>query len=119
MLEYLYCSPESSEKRYLEIRRIFPKSVNDFIDEMKADNKKNFPIILQNIESHLFLDIIAKEIASERPSLFIATIHDSIIVPEGNEDYVTRKMAEVLIRTFKLIPEVKQECWCDTQYLAA
>ncbi len=119
MLEYLYCSTKSKEKRYLEIRRIFPNSVNEFVDEMKAVNKSDFPIILQNIEAHLFLDEITREIALEKPSLFIATIHDSIIVPEGNEEYVERKMIEKLTSTFGIVPTIKQECWCDSLQMAS
>ncbi|WP_417371467.1 hypothetical protein [Gelidibacter japonicus] len=119
MLEYLYCSTESPEKRYSEIRRIFPDAVNEFVDEMKAINKNDFPIILQNIEAHLFLDEITREIALERPSLFIATIHDSIIVPEGNEEYVERKMIEKLTSTFGIVPTIKQECWCDSLQIAS
>ena len=119
MLEYLYCSTKSKEKRYLEIRRIFPKVVNDFVDEMKALDKRDFPIILQNIEAHLFLDVITKKIALENPYLFIATIHDSVVVPEENEEQVKLTMADELYKTFGIMPEIKSECWCEPLRIAS
>jgi hypothetical protein len=86
MLEYMYCSIKSKEKRYLEIRRILPNAVNEIIDTLKEiksklkDSKNDFPIILQNIEAGLFLDVLCKDFSQQHENTPFITIHDSIMV---------------------------------------
>ncbi|WP_281778161.1 hypothetical protein [Croceibacter atlanticus] len=114
VLQYLYCSKNSTEKRVIELRRILPDALNNLVDFMKQENKTAFPIILQNIEAHLFLDIITKELNLKYPDLFMATIHDSIIVPLGEEQKVIEVMQAVLYNTFEIMPTVKKEVWSNT-----
>ncbi|BFP40454.1 hypothetical protein FGF1_12990 [Flavobacteriaceae bacterium GF1] len=116
MLEYLYCSPKSTERRYREVRAIIPNAINEFIDDIKTNNKSDFPILLQNIEAHLFLDVISKTIAREFPDMFVATIHDSIVVPISNYEPVKQIMQDKLFKIFSLTPKIKEELWSKEIY---
>ena len=44
----------------------------------------------------------------------MATIHDSIIVPLGEEQKVIEVMQAVLYNTFEIMPTVKKEVWSNT-----
>jgi hypothetical protein len=70
--------------------------------------------IIQIVESHCVLKVICGKIAEERPSLPIFTIHDSIVTLQGNEEYVTRVMAEELIRLVGVAPQIRPERWGAT-----
>ncbi|WP_129653433.1 hypothetical protein [Flagellimonas olearia] len=117
VLEYLYCSPNSHEKRIKEIRRIFPDSVNrivnmlKFKDEEKKFNRNDFALILQNIEAYFIIDIITKTIAEERPDLFMLTIHDSIICTVDNMKYVHDTMMDIFIGMLGIAPNIVFEPW--------
>ncbi|WP_144784412.1 hypothetical protein [Dokdonia sp. Hel_I_63] len=92
MLEYMYCSSKSKEMRYLEIRRILPNVLNEFIDTLKEvntglkDSKNDFPIILQNIEAGLFLDVLCKEFHEKHIDTPFITVHDSIMVDKSKKE---------------------------------
>lgn len=92
MLEYMYCSVKSKEQRYLEIRRILPDEINEIVDILKEvnynlnDSKSDFPIILQNIEAGLFLDVICKQFSLKYRETPFITIHDSIIIDESMKE---------------------------------
>lgn len=115
MLEYLYCSPKSSEKRYKELRVIFPDSVNELVDCLKETNiklkynKDDFAIILQNIESYIFLDVASSEFATKYPNTFVATIHDSLLVPIEYEIRAKKLLDNILYDSFNLKSEIKSE----------
>jgi len=117
MLEYMYCSPKSSEARYKELRAVFPNTLNEFVDTLKETNiklgytKNDFAIILQNIESYVFLDVVSKEFSVKYPNTFVATIHDSLIVPIGFENKVKRLLKNNLFNIFKLNATVKNDVW--------
>nr|WP_293304509.1 hypothetical protein [Allomuricauda sp.] len=117
MLEYLYCSPKSKEKRILEIRRIMPDPVNMIIDKLKEVNKEHnffrndFALILQNIEAFFIVDVITKRIAEERPELFMLTIHDSIVCTLDNMKYVHNTMMDVFIEMLGIVPNIIPEPW--------
>jgi hypothetical protein len=85
--------PEAEPKRLFA--RAFP-TVHELFRLIKGRAKKDLPVLLQRIESTLFIETIAKRISKERPSLPIFTIHDSIVTTVGNEDYVQDVMREEL-----------------------
>jgi len=67
--------------------RHFP-TISKLFYLIKSVETNFLPIILQSIESYLFLDIICKGISIEHPNIPIFTVHDSIITTEGNEKIV-------------------------------
>jgi len=85
--------PEAEPKRLFA--RAFP-TVHELFRLVKGSAKRDLPVLLQRIESNLFIETIAKRISKERPLLPIFTIHDSIVTTVGNEDYVQNVIREEL-----------------------
>jgi len=75
---------EFALKSFLE--REFP-SVARYIHNQKAKGV-NLAVEMQKAESKLFINKISKRIMEERPDMFAATIHDSILCKPEDEDYV-------------------------------
>lgn len=95
-------------------KRIFKKLFPNVYELFKCIKKKEstlLPLILQSIESHLILKVIAKRISIERPDLPIFTIHDSIATTVGNEDYVSSVMMEELTKAIGIAPTLSPEYW--------
>jgi hypothetical protein len=101
----------SSEKDLF--KQLFP-SVNTMFAFIKRTKKELLPIMLQTIESKLFLDRIAGRIAQERPELPIFTIHDSITTTLGNESYVERIMEEETIKAIGVRPSIEASTWSQS-----
>jgi hypothetical protein len=101
----------SSEKDLF--KQLFP-SVYTMFAFIKRTKKELLPIMLQTIESKLFLDRIARRIAKERPELPIFTIHDSITTTVGNESYVERIMEEETIKAIGVRPSIDISLWSQS-----
>ena len=101
----------SSEKDLF--KQLFP-SVYTMFAFIKRTKKELLPIMLQTIESKLFLERIAGRIAQERPELPIFTIHDSITTTVGNEDYVKRIMEEETIKAIGVRPSISIDKWSQS-----
>lgn len=78
---------------------------------IKRHDKTTLPRLLQRIESHLMLLVVAKRIARERPQLPILTIHDSIITTVGNEEYVQTVLREEMMNAIGIAPKLSLEYW--------
>ena len=91
-------------------KELFP-NVYDILFHIKRKDSTVLPIALQTIESTIILDRVAKRISTERPNLFIATIHDSVATTVGNEDYVEQVMREEMMMAIGLEPSFKVEYW--------
>lgn len=119
MLEFLYSSPNSKEKRNKELRRILPDVVVELIAQLKQGFKEDFPIFLQNLEAHLVLDRITKRIAQERPEAPLYTIHDSVATTEEHSDFVRDALKEGLTDFFGISPKIETEYWLNNNSEAA
>ena len=98
--------PEAKPKRIFE--EIFP-NVAEVFSLIKTKKSNVLPILLQSIESYLFLQVISKRISSEFPGLPIFTVHDSIITLKGHEDKIEQIMIEELTRAIGLPPKISVE----------
>ena len=130
-LEYMYCSTENNKERIKQIKKAYPKAVNQFINDFKyckelevtkhkrtkkqsekiKNTKKLFPQFLQQLEAGIMLDTFTKEISKIYPDMFMATIHDSIVVPK---DYVLKikpYFEKRLFEIFGIEAKVKTEYW--------
>lgn len=94
---------EAEPKRFFA--ELFP-TVSRIFELIKTPDKTNLPILLQQIESKLFLDCIARRISEERPDLPIYTVHDSIITLQGEENYVDSIIREECKKIIGVSPEV-------------
>jgi len=74
-------------------------------------NHPAFSICLQRLEAELVLHKICKVISEERPDVFIATLHDSVITTEDNVEYVESIMYNVLKEFIGVEPSLKRERW--------
>ena len=101
----------SSEKDLF--KQLFP-SIYIMFAFIKRTKKELLPIMLQTIESMLFLDRIAGRIAQERQELPIFTIHDSITTTVGNEAYVKRIMEEETIKAIGVKPPIDISNWSQS-----
>ncbi len=90
--------------------KLFPE-VYEVFKKIKQKRKNALPCILQAIEAHVILNVIAKRISRERPNMPLFTIHDSIACPVGCEDYVASVMIEELHRLVGYPPSLKFEYW--------
>lgn len=79
--------------------------------EVKRGSKELLPVLLQNIESYLVIEVIARRIAKEHPKLPLFTIHDSLVTTVGNEGILQRIMTEELTRYVDHAPHLKTEYW--------
>jgi len=82
--------------------------------KIKSKDKTLLPRLLQSIESHLMINVIAKRIAEEYPNAPIYTIHDSITTTEEYVDAVEQIMKEELSKAIGHPPEIAKEEWCKS-----
>ena len=68
-------------------------------------------IMLQNIESHLFIDVIAKEMSKHAPKAPVFTIHDSVVTTDAYTDQLYQLMTEKLTQLVGTPPMLKIEPW--------
>ena len=92
-------------------KKIFPEVYKVFAEIKKGDAKeyKFLSILLQRIESYIFIDVICKRIAKEYPEAPIITIHDSIATTLEYEHVVKEIIAEELEKATGHIPQLKLE----------
>lgn len=71
--------------------KIFGESIDTFINDYKNTFKEynEFSWMLQNYESNIIYNKIVKNIMDIDPSIPIATVHDSIIVPKSKERIIS------------------------------
>ena len=79
--------------------------------EVKRGSKELLPVLLQNVESYLVIEVIARRIAKEHPKLPLFTIHDSLVTTVGNEGILQRIMTDELTRYVGHAPHLKTEYW--------
>lgn len=91
-------------------RDLFP-DVYEVFRLIKKNNKNRLAIILQRIESYLFLDVICKKISKENPNIPLFTIHDSIATTEEYVDIVDETTYNTLTDYVGYPPKLKREAW--------
>lgn len=130
-LEYMYCSTENNSERIKQIKKIYLGAVNKFINDFKYckelevpkkkrtkkqrdrinASKKLFPQFLQQLEAGIMLDTITKELSKIYPKMFMATIHDSIVVPKEYATKIKLYFEKRLFEIFGIEAKVKTEYW--------
>jgi hypothetical protein len=75
------------------MRERFP-TVHAFIGRMKARDYRHLSHMLQRAESRLIIGGVCRRMMEEAPEVFVATIHDSVLVPRAHEALLVRIMEE-------------------------
>jgi hypothetical protein len=91
-------------------RTVFP-TVYKVLQLFKDGDKAMLAVLLQQIESHIFLDRIAARIAQEQPNLPIYTIHDSIVTLQGYEGYISSVIKEECCMAVGVAPALNVEVY--------
>jgi hypothetical protein len=91
-------------------KKLFPK-IFGLIEILKKYEHNILAIILQSIESEIFLNRISKRITNEKSNVPIFTIHDSIIVVENQKDYVKEIVYDEIFKAIGFAPTLKIEEW--------
>jgi hypothetical protein len=106
--------PEAAPKRLFEQKF---KEVYDVFAKIKSKDKSLLPRLLQSIESHLMINVIAKRISVEYPNTPIYTIHDSISTTEEYVSVVEQIMTEELTKAIGHAPTIRPEVWCKSNMI--
>lgn len=108
-----------SDNRFLHSEEALPKrlfkkefeEVYEVLRLVKQLHKTLLPILLQNLESLLVLEVIAKRLSKEYPKMPLFSIHDSLVTTVGHEAVVARVIQEELVRYIGSAPHLKIEYW--------
>ena len=91
--------PFKSDKEIFS--NVFP-FVYEIVKILKKKNNRDLAILLQKIESFVFIDCIAKELVNN--NIIPLTIHDEIIVPENDKTKALLIVNKIFNDNFNLIP---------------
>ena len=124
LFKIFFQPPSFNSKQKTLFASLFPtiwkliSHINKGFTTTKNNRKANktylgnsWAIILQNIESHLVLDVICPNIKGIRRSIPLLTIHDSIATTLINESTVLKIMKQVLLKEVGHSPTIKSEMW--------
>jgi hypothetical protein len=113
-LKTLFSSPKwagnDDEPAKLLFSKMFP-NIFKVVESTKIMYKNHLACLLQSMEAQIILHRVVPRIARERPNLFIATIHDSIVTTTGNQDYVQKVLLEECLVATGFVPKLEIEHW--------
>lgn len=107
---------ESSEKRDFIVKNkelfkaVFP-TVSRILDTWTQGNAANLAMVLQRIESYMFVEYLNRRIAEKLGEIPIFTIHDSMVTTEDYVDSVSRIMYDGIQFKTGYTPFFKTEMW--------
>lgn len=109
----LYGGAKNPGREFKDFKKHFP-AFSDFLLMLKENDKRDFPILLQQIESTCVLDYVTKEIAKQHPDMPLFTIHDSIATTESFSQKVDlQTLVSTLIKDFTGVPAmIEEEYFC-------
>lgn len=94
------------KKEKLFFNSVYP-SVGKMLVALKKENNRDLPIYLQQFESYLFIECIAKELVEK--GIVPYTIHDSVIVEKEHEQKTLEIIESVLKREIGVIPAIDKK----------
>lgn len=93
-------------------KRVFKECYPEVYALCNAIKKKDstlLPRLLQQIESHIMLNVVAKRMQKEFPKVPIFTVHDSIMTTAEHQELVARVMREELTKCVGYAPTLSTE----------
>jgi hypothetical protein len=103
LFEGFYTENEKNIKQYILFKNTFP-TITSILDSLKENKKNSVALILQRLESDLFLNNITKYISEADPEIPMFTIHDAILTTPEHVEYVNNIMTEIISNTIGVIP---------------
>lgn len=89
-------------------KKLFP-NVYRIILHYKKEDYRQLAINLQRAEADLMINKVCKRIATERPDMFVCTIHDSILTTKENKSYICNVILNEFENNYDLKPSIKIE----------
>lgn len=103
----VYYSENSQKSKNKELfRKVYP-FISEIIETLKRRNYKSLSIFMQQMESYIFIDCIAKELVQS--GIIPVTIHDSVIVKREDQQQALELMKQVFYKQLGLVPTLKIE----------
>jgi hypothetical protein len=107
ILKMLYSNPKDPTKK--KDRDLFASQFPNVLrvfDWYKELNHSSLAILLQNIEAHVVLDKLARDVQGSWPDCPLFSIHDSLLFPEGYHGLIEPFLKERLLEVLELsIPD--------------
>lgn len=103
----------SPNETFLQMKSIklfrdrFPE-VTNYLKEKKDEGHIGFAIELQRKESDVIIDTVVPKLMEHDPSMFITTIHDSLIYEEKHHDVVIKAIQDAFEAKYGIVPQLKQ-----------
>jgi len=91
VLSTLYDRDSHRNAVYRVLDEHFPSLV-EFARHVKRKDYRQLAHLAQRVESRFMFEQVVPRLMRERPGLFVASIHDSLLVPRGTEEYVREVM---------------------------
>lgn len=110
MMQIVFSKNDNYVKKKEKFKSLFP-TIYQFIEYMKSQDHTRLSICLQNIESFVFIENVAKLLCET--GIYILTIHDSICVPKKDHNLVKPILDDVFQQIFGFIPKFKTENFKD------
>ena len=96
--------PYEDEKKVFA--EVFPTAYK-MVETLKEKEHNQLAIMLQQMESRIFIDMIAKELVNS--GIIPLTIHDSVIIPSNKQDEALRIMEQIFMDEVGVIPAFSVE----------
>ena len=99
-------------QKQAEPKRLFAQIYPEVYAVLKAIKKEDatlLPRLLQQIESHVILKVVAKRMQKLHPKVPIFTIHDSIVTTASNQLLVEQVMRDAFTTTVGFSPKLATE----------
>ena len=99
-------TPKNSKiKHYIMFKRTFP-IITKILDKLKENEPNSVALILQNLESDLFLNKITKYISEANPNIPMFTIHDAILTNPEHVEFVNKVMTTIITSITGVVPKI-------------
>lgn len=110
MYEVLFTANGYNPDLKKDFKQLFP-TVDELLRKFKVIDKTLLPCLLQSIESHVVLKVIAKRMDRQYPAAPLFTIHDSLATTELYADRLKTIMEEELTKFTGLPPKLDNQIW--------
>lgn len=103
------------QARHKKLFALLYPEVYAVLKAIKKEESTLLPLLLQEIESYIMLQVVAKRLHKQHPKVPVFTIHDSIVTTASNQMIVEQVMLEALTAYVGYAPKLSVEL-LDPEY---